>query len=292
MATKLKTTKESPPKTTKVSSAPVKVAPAKVAKKNAVVEPVPVSAPVKVAAAKSKATPAKAAAPPAKTAVKPAAKVVSKPAQKAEAKPVAKGSEKVVQKPVAAKMAEKVVAKAAEKPAPKAASKTAPKTSAKVESVAEPVAPVIAPIAQSGDQDAKWQEIRVILEKLKEDTLREIRKSVKNGTEAVAAIEPGGDIYDQASSERDRELGLLLGDREREKIHSIDEALLRIDEGDYGICEECDEDIPLGRLRAMPFTRHCVKCKSDLEKLQAQTKRVEEERAYREIPLGSEDEES
>ncbi|OGT98828.1 MAG: molecular chaperone DnaK [Geobacteraceae bacterium GWB2_52_12] len=134
--------------------------------------------------------------------------------------------------------------------------------------------------------------MRLILEKLKDDTVREIRKSVKNGTEAVAAIEPGGDIYDQASSERDRELGLLLGDREREKIHSIDEALLRIDEGDYGICEECDEDIPLGRLKAMPFTRHCVKCKSDLEKLQAQTKRVEEERAYREIPLGAEDEES
>ncbi|MFZ4854942.1 MAG: TraR/DksA family transcriptional regulator [Desulfuromonadaceae bacterium] len=141
-------------------------------------------------------------------------------------------------------------------------------------------------------QDMRWQEIRLILEKLKEDTVREIRKSVKNGTEAVAAIEPGGDIYDQASSERDRELGLLLGDREREKIHSIDEALLRINEGDYGICEECDEDIPLGRLKAMPFTRHCVKCKSDLEKLQAQTKRVEEERAYREIPLGAEDEES
>lgn len=146
--------------------------------------------------------------------------------------------------------------------------------------------------ASAASMDPKWQEIRMILLKLKEDTLREIRKSVKKGTEAVAAIEPGGDIYDQASSERDRELGLLLGDREREKIHSIDEALLRIAEGEYGICEECDEEIPIGRLKAMPFTRHCVKCKSDLEKLQAQTKRVEEERAYREIPLGSEEEES
>lgn len=176
----------------------------------------------------------------------------------------------------------------------------------KKKSSAQPVeTPVHEPSAQENDvpekphsaasesaQGQKWHEIRSILEKLKEDTLREIRKSVKNGTEAVAAIEPGGDIYDQASSERDRELGLLLGDREREKIHSIDEALLRIDEGEYGICEECDEDIPLGRLKAMPFTRHCVKCKSDLEKLQAQTKRVEEERAYREIPLGAEDEES
>jgi len=168
--------------------------------------------------------------------------------------------------------------------APKQAKDTAPTVEGAVEQVVQKTAAVVS-------QDQKWQEIRMILEKLKEDTLREIRKSVKNGTEAVAAIEPGGDIYDQASSERDRELGLLLGDREREKIHSIDEALLRINEGDYGICEECDEDIPLGRLKAMPFTRHCVKCKSDLEKLQAQTKRVEEERAYREIPLGSEEEE-
>lgn len=171
------------------------------------------------------------------------------------------------------------------KPAENQAKKMLPK----VISVVDHAEPLNSPIVL---QDHKWQEIRLILEKLKEDTLREIRKSVKNGTEAVAAIEPGGDIYDQASSERDRELGLLLGDREREKIHSIDEALLRIDDGDYGICEECDEDIPLGRLKAMPFTRHCVKCKSDLEKLQAQTKRVEEERAYREIPLGTEEDES
>ncbi|HXE96063.1 MAG TPA: TraR/DksA C4-type zinc finger protein [Dongiaceae bacterium] len=171
----------------------------------------------------------------------------------------------------------------------KPSEKPAIKVESKEKDSAEQADYLTTPVA---NKDQKWQEIRLILEKLKEDTIREIRKSVKIGTEAVAAIEPGGDIYDQASSERDRELGLLLGDREREKIHNIDEALLRIDEGDYGICEECDEDIPLGRLKAMPFTRHCVKCKSDLEKLQAQTKRVEEERAYREIPLGSEEEES
>ena len=180
--------------------------------------------------------------------------------------------------------------------------KESPSQTVEASSVAEEVAPLdvvpaapavpATPVAPRAVKDPRWQEIQGILEKLKDDTLREIRKSVKNGTEAVAAIEPGGDIYDQASSERDRELGLLLGDREREKIHSIDEALLRIDEGDYGVCEECDEDIPLGRLKAMPFTRHCVKCKSEIEKLQAQTKRVEEERAYREIPLGSEEDES
>jgi DnaK suppressor protein len=138
----------------------------------------------------------------------------------------------------------------------------------------------------------KWNEITDILHKMKDDTLREIRKSLKSGTDILTINEPSGDIYDQASSERDRELGLLLGDREREKLHAIDEALLRINEGEYGICEECEEEIPLGRLKAMPFARHCVKCKADLEKIQAQTKRFEEDRAYREIPLGSEEEES
>jgi DnaK suppressor protein len=138
----------------------------------------------------------------------------------------------------------------------------------------------------------KWKEIRDILQQMKEDTLREITKSLKNGADMTLIGEPSGDIYDQASSERDRELGLLLGDREREKVHAIDEALLRIEENEYGVCEECEEEIPLGRLKAMPFARHCVKCKSDLEKLQAQTKRFEEERAYREIPLGSEEEEA
>jgi DnaK suppressor protein len=138
----------------------------------------------------------------------------------------------------------------------------------------------------------KWKEISDILLKMKDDTLREINKSLKSGAETAALGEPSGDIYDQASSERDRELGLLLGDREREKLHGIDEALLRIDEGEYGICEECEEEIPIGRLKAMPFARHCVKCKADLEKLQAQTRRFEEERAYREIPLGNEEEEA
>ena len=138
----------------------------------------------------------------------------------------------------------------------------------------------------------KWKEIREILQQMKDDTLREIHKTVKNGADTVMIGEPSGDIYDQASSERDRELGLLLGDREREKVHNIDEALLRIDDGEYGICEECEEEIPIGRLKAMPFARHCVKCKADLEKLQAQTRRFEEERAYREIPLGSEEEEA
>jgi DnaK suppressor protein len=135
----------------------------------------------------------------------------------------------------------------------------------------------------------KMDEMKAILLKMKEETLQEIRKSLKSGSD-ITTGEPSGDIYDQASSERDRELGLLLGDREREKLRNIDEALLKLEEGEYGICEECEEEIPLGRLKVMPFARYCVKCKADIEKQQAQTKRFEEDRVYREIALGEEEE--
>ena len=132
-------------------------------------------------------------------------------------------------------------------------------------------------------------EIKKILQKMKDDTVIEISKAVRSGSNQPSG-EPSGDIYDQASTERDRELGLLLGDREREKLRHIDEALIRIEEGEYGVCEECSEEIPLGRLKVLPFARYCVKCKSDIEKMQAQTKRFEEERAYNEISFGDEDE--
>ena len=132
-------------------------------------------------------------------------------------------------------------------------------------------------------------EMKTILLKLKEETLKEINKTMKS-TSDLPSGEPSGDIYDQASSERDRELGLLLNDREREKLRNIDEALLRIEEGEYGVCEECGCDIPLGRLRAMPFAHYCVRCKEDIEKMQAQTKRFEEERVYNEISFGDEEE--
>ncbi len=134
----------------------------------------------------------------------------------------------------------------------------------------------------------KIDEMRDVLLKLKDEALEEIGKALRSGSE-TSNDEPSGDIYDQASNERDRELLLLLGDREREKIRNIEEALTRLDEGEYGICEDCEEEIPLGRLKAMPFARLCVKCKADLEKLQAQTKRFEEDRVYREIAISEEE---
>jgi len=213
---------------------------------------------------------------------KPVKKTTQEPSA-ASKKPAAPAPAKAPSK----EAAETVPVKSEAKPADKAAEPKKKAATVPAEPSVPPTAKTVeAPVASGG----KWKEIQQILLAMKEQTLLEIKRSIKKGSEVSVGEEPTGDIYDQASSERDRELGLLLNDREREKLHSIDEALLRIAEGEYGICEECDEDIPMGRLKVLPFTRHCVKCKSDLEKFQAQTRRIEEDRAYREIPVGDDDE--
>jgi DnaK suppressor protein len=101
---------------------------------------------------------------------------------------------------------------------------------------------------------------------LRKTILREIQDDMKEGRESEAG--DGRDNYDIASDERDREINLLLGDRERKKLAQIDEALQRLDDGEYGECEECGGEIATGRLDAMPFTRLCVTCQEESEQAQ------------------------
>lgn len=86
-----------------------------------------------------------------------------------------------------------------------------------------------------------------------------------------------GDVHDVASSERDRELSLILDDRDRGKLASIESALLRIEDDSYGFCDECGEKIAEGRLKILPFTTVCVDCKSKDERERGSRKIYEEE---------------
>ena len=56
-----------------------------------------------------------------------------------------------------------------------------------------------------------------------------------------------------------------MRDRERRLIYKIREALKRIDEGEYGECVVCGEEISQGRLLARPVTTHCIDCKTEAE---------------------------
>ena len=73
------------------------------------------------------------------------------------------------------------------------------------------------------------------------------------------------DLSDRATAESDRSFTLRIRDRERKLITKIKEALKRMDEGEYGICEECGDDITIARLKARPVTTLCVSCKARQE---------------------------
>ena len=109
-------------------------------------------------------------------------------------------------------------------------------------------------------------KFRNSLLQLRKEITREIQQGVQENREGEAG--DGRDTYDIASDERDREISLLLSDRERRKLQQIDDALHRIDTEEYGVCEECDGEIASGRLEAMPFSRLCVTCQSEFEQAQ------------------------
>ena len=76
------------------------------------------------------------------------------------------------------------------------------------------------------------------------------------------------DEIDFASFESNQSLIFRLRDREKFLLKKIDKALHKIDTGEFGICEECGEDIPIKRLEARPVTTMCVRCKEEQERLE------------------------
>jgi DnaK suppressor protein len=74
------------------------------------------------------------------------------------------------------------------------------------------------------------------------------------------------DEIDQASSEYAQSMVFRLRDREKFLLQKIEKALLRIEDGSFGICERCEEDISPKRLEARPVTTLCIRCKEEQEK--------------------------
>jgi len=76
------------------------------------------------------------------------------------------------------------------------------------------------------------------------------------------------DITDLASLQTERNFELRIRDRERRLITKMQEAIRNIDDGTYGICENCDEEISEKRLIARPVTTLCIQCKTEQEKIE------------------------
>lgn len=106
------------------------------------------------------------------------------------------------------------------------------------------------------------EEFRTILLKERERIIQESLRAVNgmNKKEGIYA-----DPLDRASLEADRNFQLRLRDRERKLLKKIDEAILRLDNGTYGICESCGAEIEYERLKVRPVTTMCIECKNEQE---------------------------
>jgi DnaK suppressor protein len=112
---------------------------------------------------------------------------------------------------------------------------------------------------------------KIILKK-KDEILEGLQHSLKD-TLKKSPREAAGDISgyafhmaDLATDTYDREFSLDLASNERQLLYEIDEALKRIQEGEFGMCEVCKSRIAKSRLKAIPYTRLCLKCQEAQEK--------------------------
>ncbi len=108
----------------------------------------------------------------------------------------------------------------------------------------------------------KLEYFKGLLQNQLDDLIEEALKTV-NGMTNLKDNFP--DPTDRAALETDRNFLLRIRDRERKLIEKIKEALERIDNGTFGICEVCGTDIGEERLKARPVTTLCIECKKKQE---------------------------
>jgi RNA polymerase-binding transcription factor len=96
--------------------------------------------------------------------------------------------------------------------------------------------------------------------------LEEILINASNAVSGMTTpVENFPDPSDRATSDADRHFMLVIRDRERQLAVKIRKTLLRIENGTFGICDNCEEEISFKRLEARPVATRCIDCKIEEE---------------------------
>jgi RNA polymerase-binding transcription factor DksA len=205
---------------------------------------------------------------PAKAVKSAAPKPTAKKAKPAAKKPAVK---KVTATKAPAKKAAPKIVKAkpvAKKPSPKPA--PVKKAIAPAKAAKAPIKPPVKPV------DRVATKLTPFLEKQRERLLI-LKDTLLDNMNGVARdslrSQSGGDASafgmhqaDAGSDAYDRDFALSLLSMEQDSLYEIDQALKRIEMGQYGVCEMSGKQIPKPRLEALPFTRYTVECQAEIEK--------------------------
>jgi RNA polymerase-binding transcription factor len=110
------------------------------------------------------------------------------------------------------------------------------------------------------------RERYLLLKGMLEDRRREIHEKLRSLREAIpAASHDVRDAEEQSVDEFVQEVDLALMQMKSETLKKIDAAILRLEQGSYGRCQECDQEIASARLRALPFAVLCRDCQEQAE---------------------------
>jgi DnaK suppressor protein len=110
--------------------------------------------------------------------------------------------------------------------------------------------------------DKQLKKFKAQLDDMKGKIMSDVEQTLSEMTTQTGNIP---DPNDRATVESDRNFELRIRDRERKLMNKIDEALERIEDGSYGVCEGCGEEISVKRLEARPVAKYCIDCKTRQE---------------------------
>jgi DnaK suppressor protein len=114
--------------------------------------------------------------------------------------------------------------------------------------------------------EAEERQRYLLLKGILEDRRREIHEKLRSLRESIPMDTAGvRDAEEQSVDDFVQEVDLALMQMKSETLKKIDQALLRLEEGTYGRCQECDAEIPPARLRALPFAALCRDCQAETE---------------------------
>lgn len=114
---------------------------------------------------------------------------------------------------------------------------------------------------------AQTEQFRKILFEKRDRLIAEAKRTLDQ--EMIIEADERMDEVDQASSEYMQAFSFRLRGRERFLLGKIEHALKKMEGGEYGLCEECEEPISLKRLHARPEAQLCIQCKEAQEKEEA-----------------------
>jgi len=121
---------------------------------------------------------------------------------------------------------------------------------------------------KKADLKAKQEKMKAYKTMLQQKINELLSEAGKTVSEMTNGKENYPDPNDRASLESDRNFELRIRDRERKLIGKMQEAIKRIDDGTFGICEVCGGPISEKRLMARPVTTLCIDCKTKQEKME------------------------